>query len=602
MDRVLKLIFALIVLPCAALVAVALYETAPPKDMCVTQKRICFEGVAEYSNYVRETAFIELSNGTKLAADILIPATAEDSKSTGKFPVVFTQTPYGRAMTLVKNYQITSLDVINPTFLETVALRANALVAGGDLIADQASIYPWAETLIKQGYIVVAVDAAGTGASLGTPNKDILQHKDDANDILDWIVAQEWSDGNVGVYGHSYSALTGFAATASGHNALKAAILASVPMYTYDSIGYPKGLYAKGFADPYLRIVRSLDAVAVPTFMDEQGWSELGQTIEQRRNESFGHYVADLYESKASSDIGENQPSSWSAVSAESLVEAANQNNVPKLLITGWQDVFVEGAFDLYNQNPNNTALIVRPWHHAELLSNKNDLSIAAESLAWFDYWLKGKTTEPHLEGIQYFVHKDEISSRDVGVWRQAEVWPPENVQMKQHSTDLVGGSLSEIVLGTAQFGGGTTGENTRWNGVVGSGVYEQMDDLNSNLPQWSHRHKEDTPARVAGSIIISLKLNSPPDSAYIFAVVELAKGGKDPTYLTEGFVRIASDQKTAQITLYPTAFDIARDDEIYVTLMSSDEDNFMLPENVGAPVINLDRSPLLQLPIQSGG
>lgn len=80
------------------------------------------------------------------------------------------------------------------------------------------------EQFIDNGYAVVKVDVRGTGASTGKHEIEYApQEGFDGAKVLDWIIAQGWSNGNVGAYGISYKAATSEMLSMVGHPALKAA-------------------------------------------------------------------------------------------------------------------------------------------------------------------------------------------------------------------------------------------------------------------------------------------------------------------------------------------------------------------------------------------
>jgi predicted acyl esterase len=78
-----------------------------------------------------------------------------------------------------------------------------------------------AEYFMRHGYRVVAQDVRGKFRSEG----DALLFVNEVADgraTIDWIIAQEWSNGRVAMWGDSYYGYTQWAAAASGHPALKA--------------------------------------------------------------------------------------------------------------------------------------------------------------------------------------------------------------------------------------------------------------------------------------------------------------------------------------------------------------------------------------------
>lgn len=79
----------------------------------------------------------------------------------------------------------------------------------------------WALRAAERGYVGVVVDARGKRLSSG-PIVPYEHEAEDAYVAIDWISKQPWSNGEVGIYGGSYSGFTSWAAAKKGvHPALK---------------------------------------------------------------------------------------------------------------------------------------------------------------------------------------------------------------------------------------------------------------------------------------------------------------------------------------------------------------------------------------------
>ncbi|GAA2630456.1 CocE/NonD family hydrolase [Streptomyces spororaveus] len=76
-----------------------------------------------------------------------------------------------------------------------------------------------ADWFTAHGYVVVVQDVRGKLRSDGALMPFVAEI-DDAYDTLEWIVAQPWATGPVGMFGDSYYGFTQWAAAASGHPAL----------------------------------------------------------------------------------------------------------------------------------------------------------------------------------------------------------------------------------------------------------------------------------------------------------------------------------------------------------------------------------------------
>jgi putative CocE/NonD family hydrolase len=118
---------------------------------------------------------IQTSDGTVLRANLWLP-----SQATGTYPTVLTVTGYNK-------------DTTNPT-------GQGCSGSGGIATADTS--------LADRGYAVMLVDDRGTGASEGKWDSWGQRTQDDYEEILDWVQAQDWSDGSVATTGASYMGIT----------------------------------------------------------------------------------------------------------------------------------------------------------------------------------------------------------------------------------------------------------------------------------------------------------------------------------------------------------------------------------------------------------
>ena len=141
-----------------------------------TSTRSAQETQRLYSEVVRESLYVPVRDGTKLAINIYRPA--DNGKATPKpYPVVFAFTPY-RARFRGAN------GLVNETGLsERLALKG----------------------LTDFGYVVAVADIRGKGASYGARRgfQDRTEAQD-GHDLIEWLARQTWSTGKVGMIGCSY--------------------------------------------------------------------------------------------------------------------------------------------------------------------------------------------------------------------------------------------------------------------------------------------------------------------------------------------------------------------------------------------------------------
>ena len=84
--------------------------------------------------------------------------------------------------------------------------------------------FKWvAEIFTRRGYAMVVQDVRGKFRSEGE-TIGFVSEANDGYDTIDWIIAQRWSNGIVGMFGDSYYGFTQWAAVSSAHPALRAIV------------------------------------------------------------------------------------------------------------------------------------------------------------------------------------------------------------------------------------------------------------------------------------------------------------------------------------------------------------------------------------------
>ncbi|MBS4175575.1 CocE/NonD family hydrolase [Bacillus sp. FJAT-49736] len=134
---------------------------------------------SEYGINDLGTYLIPMRDGVKLATDVFLPEGMEKGQ---KVPTVLVRSCYDRNR-------------------------------------KKESLIKW----VNKGYAVVSQDVRGRADSEGEL-VPFYYERDDGYDTIDWIISQEWSDGNVGMWGASYLGYVVVAAATSGHPNLKAVV------------------------------------------------------------------------------------------------------------------------------------------------------------------------------------------------------------------------------------------------------------------------------------------------------------------------------------------------------------------------------------------
>lgn len=282
---------------------------------------------------------------------------------------------------------------------------------------------------VLRGYAVVLQAARGT-AYWDQENKSdgewkiMINEPNDGGKSLEWIVNQDWCDGNIGMIGGSYLGYTQWASTMSNNPALKC-IIPEVSMGTaFSDQPFMGGGFVEGLA---YYMFWMLDK----PILENRNWTEIlkhrplvdidkfatGEEI-PAWNKLFEHWVNDSYWQK------------------QNWYKRDINKNVGSFQISGWFDDDFPGTRSnwAYMQQKSNVPqkLIIGPWKHGYNLDRKlNGFSFSNDALRQDIYLLKQKWFDYYLKGIQNGIDSTKVDYFILGSnkWAQSGEWPPKNVQ-----------------------------------------------------------------------------------------------------------------------------------------------------------------------------
>ena len=397
----------------------------------------------------RAATFVTMPDGVDLAVDFVLPTGWKGtSAAPTKFPVIFRFTPYGRSFLDPRSGTV----VVDPFFVE-------------------------------RGYALVSADMRGTGASFGWMNLFDARVRNDGKVLVDWIAAQPWSDGNVGMQGGSYEGWSQLAVAAAAPKALKAI----VPMHAAweGFLSRPGGIYSFAFLQVWTALTYHLNRNSVfPGFpipattpvVDEDGDGQLSDEIPVDLNGN-GWYADDYrwpidsgpapqypdgvtrshhyllaavlehihhpagapgtYDGETTLRplrfIDSRRPGDGVTVSDLnwSWFPEVMKSKVAILSLAGWFDPFVTGAFQaaVTARGTNPTRVVARPVYHQGTAPAFSQY-LGAEPDA------RRQTAEDRLETLRWFDHWlkgiDNGIDREPPVkvfvahagWRELPSWP----------------------------------------------------------------------------------------------------------------------------------------------------------------------------------
>ncbi len=586
--------------------------------------------------YDRESRYITVDDGCRIALDILHPAAA-GVRLDGPRPTVLHATPYRRAW-------------LRSDSSRTAARYEQALagIEPGQLVT-QYETRPLATALIHQGYNFVSLDLRGTGASFGASYIDSWRAGLDIAQVIDWIVDQPWATDKLGMVGISYEGMAQFFTAAFAPRGLACI----VPQYP----GLPQcyvdgGLAISGFARTWEALHKGISEDEPSAPVDGPDAQQLRADAEDERDPSRYDWVESfarmdprdvtrmaahdgILRERDRSDIGlPPVASGW--IGAHDLLNAAA---VPTYIVTGWWDLTFPGfLIDAFNRLTVPKKLIVGPWNHGQAGD--------PEALRWLDHWLKdidnGVIDEPP-------VHYATSEPSGAQTWSSSPRLPlPEAQPRSLYLSSVASGTIDSVHDGTLAATPTASAESVDYavDHDVSLGLLTRhtfyTDDLYITTPDLVARGQRcltftgaplPDDIEIVGTPALELQLATTSDRGAIVATLEQLSADGGVAYLSEGFLNF-EHRRTAdaplghdgpvshswskadlmpvtpgapmdlRFELYPIGCTIRAGDRLRLTLAAADADNLIVPTigDQATPTLTLtlggERPANLQLPI----
>jgi predicted acyl esterase len=177
---------------------------------------------------------IPVRDGSWVYADVFRPAVE------GTYPVIMNKGFYGKAFN--HDCICDASDAVKKEQLEDQFFSGNP---AGLQYENHESVNT--SDWVPHGYVVIRVDARGIGKSPGLQAPLGRQEAEDYYDAIEWAAAQPWSNGNVGLWGMSYYAMSQHNVASLRPPHLKAMIAMGTDADSYNEYLYAGGLFSEGF-------------------------------------------------------------------------------------------------------------------------------------------------------------------------------------------------------------------------------------------------------------------------------------------------------------------------------------------------------------------
>jgi len=252
-----------------------------------------------------------------------------------------------------------------------------------------------------RGYAVVMHDLRGTGRSQGC--LDHLGQKDarDLEQVVEWAASRSWSNGRVGMTGHSYVGSTPSVAAAQNPTGLKTIVPSAGLASMYDhqfQAGVPYFLQWAGPIEAYeqLAIERKLPAFADPFGLTHTG-DDFGNSMEETGC-GLPNSAAVAGEDQLS-----GRYSSWHETRDHS--EGAKEADIPVFAVHGVNDNAARvSALEWFNQRDDSRdKLWLGQWDHGSgCCPTRRGIQWTKALHAWFDRHLARRpvSTGPPVEAF----------------------------------------------------------------------------------------------------------------------------------------------------------------------------------------------------------
>ena len=267
------------------------------------------------------------------------------------------------------------------------------------------------EYFAHHGYASLLVDFRGLGSSGGIAWDAMdAREADDGYDIVEWLGAQPWCDGGVGIWGISYGGIMSFKTAAKKPGHLKAMVPIMGSLDIYHDWFYPGGCFNAMGASTWAGSMVALQLMP-PTLQDTDGrWYD----VWLERIEKTEPYLLPWREHPARDEYWQSK-----------TIDPA-EIDIPTFLIGGWRDIFPELMVRAYEQIHAPKKLLMGPWLHTlPDLDETATTDYLAMMKRWWDRWLKGheRALDDEAPVTLYVQNAD--------VWRDEQEWPPARTEQR---------------------------------------------------------------------------------------------------------------------------------------------------------------------------
>lgn len=342
-----------------------------------------YDPPAAYPGVVaEENLSLPMDDGVLITLNLVRPALDSGAATAEALPTIVTFTPYNKNV-------------------------GNTIPLGGGIN----------NYFVQRGYNHVLVDVRGTGRSGGAWDPFSAREQQDYPQVLDWIVAQPWSNGVIGMWGISATATTSVLAASHGHPAIKAVFPIVPHGDIYRDVVFVGGQASAAFLPAWMGVVTML-ATLDPAFyvQPDQYAAAVGEHLLGLNEFLVPRTLGVL--------LGEEDSAFDNAYWADKApLEVSTGLRVPTFIVGGLFDIFQRSEPLNYEALKSHTTakLLIGPWHHLQAATGEG-LPMGGVpvldhiALMWFDRYLKDiQNGAENLPNVTQWVwgHEQFVTSSD---------------------------------------------------------------------------------------------------------------------------------------------------------------------------------------------
>lgn len=341
--------------------------------------------VSEFPHEVEETEhlWIEMSDGTRLAARMWKPASAD------REPV--------------------------PGVVEMIPYRKRDLTAIRDSIH-----HPY---MAGHGYASLRVDLRGSGDSEGVLTDEYLEQElCDAEEVLAWLAEQPWCSGRTAMMGISWGGFNALQVASRRPPSLGAIVSASSTDDRYtDDVHYMGGSLLTDNLS-WASTMFAYNACPPDPAIVGQRWREMWQ----QRLEGSGLWLETWLRHQRRDDYWRHG----------SVIEDYSAIETPVLAVSGWADGYSNSVFRLLANLDAPVRGLIGPWSHKypHLGEPGPAIGFLQEVVAWWDHWLKDERDNGAMDRPALTIWMQDsappATTYDArpGRWVGEDSWPSRNI------------------------------------------------------------------------------------------------------------------------------------------------------------------------------